>query len=161
MGTGVLVIKLDDCIPFMNALSQLSNISNKADVKVSPFSFSVITTHPHLGFTATLNFSPQRFAVYAVDQYYSFSISLQFFHNAMSQFGQAQDLPSLCITALLLEPTKTIILNFTSPTSYYSILLFSRNSFNFQFPCSTFTLFLLRISIVGIGTGDGTPPPNL
>lgn len=131
MGTGVLVIKLDDCIPFMNALSQLSNISNKADVKVSPFSFSVITTHPHLGFTATLNFSPQRFAVYAVDQYYSFSISLQFFHNAMSQFGQAQDLPSLCITALLLEPTKTIILNFTSPTSYYSILLFSRNSFNF------------------------------
>lgn len=80
----MFLIRLEDIAPLLNATFLLNQISDDANLKISPSLFSIIASHRSPRFVAVLKIIPHRFfASYSVDRDHSSRISLHAFYSAM------------------------------------------------------------------------------
>ncbi|KAG7013721.1 hypothetical protein SDJN02_23888, partial [Cucurbita argyrosperma subsp. argyrosperma] len=78
----------------LDAVFQLGQIADEANLKFSPLQFSLTASNHSLGFVASLHIWDDFFTEYSVDESLSSRISLQSFHNAMHIIREASPFPN-------------------------------------------------------------------
>ena len=79
----MVFMRLQDFNPIMDAIYLFSNYINQiANLCFSQYSFSMVTSHPSLSFTARLHIFGNFCVNYYVDNPFSTNVSLQYFRDA-------------------------------------------------------------------------------